>query len=230
MVRVDPARLEHIRIVYRSSRCVVIDKPAGVLSVPGRTEENRHSAVSWLMDYVPEARGPVVVHRLDMDTSGLLVMALDPESQQDLSGQFRRRSVQKEYVAMVWGAVRREQGEITLPLRPDITRRPYQIIDPVRGQPSVTHYRVLAYSPEGTRLYLEPQTGRTHQLRVHCAAPRALGGLGCPILGDVLYSGAGAPFDAPEAPAPRLMLHARTLEFNDPHSGQRVRVESAPPF
>lgn len=227
---VDPARLEQIRIVYRSPRCVVIDKPAGVLSVPGRAEENRHSAVSWLTSRVPEARGPLVVHRLDMDTSGLLILALDPGAQQDLSEQFRRRSVHKEYVAMVWGTVRHEQGQVSLPMRPDIARRPYQIIDPVHGQPSVTTYRVLAYTPEGTRLHLEPRTGRTHQLRVHCAAPPALGGLGCPILGDVLYAGAGAPFEAPEAPAPRLMLHARALEFNDPQTGRRVRVESAPPF
>jgi tRNA pseudouridine32 synthase/23S rRNA pseudouridine746 synthase len=198
---------------------VVINKPPGVLSVPGRLEENHACAASWCRQNFPAATGPITVHRLDMDTSGLLLMALDAHAQRELSRQFEQRTVGKSYSAIVAGHVTADSGDIDVPLRPDLTNRPYQIIDPILGKPAQTHFTVTRRDryvrPDGasmsiTALSLLPHTGRSHQLRVHCKH------IGHPILGDVLYGDSTS--------APRLLLHARTLAFDDPDTGQRVAL------
>ncbi len=226
-----PADLSAIRIVQQCDRWVVIDKPAGVLSVPGKGAAHQACAASWVRARFPQARGSLTVHRLDMDTSGLLLLALDPEAHRELSRQFEARRVGKRYIAIVGGSVPVEQGEIVAPLRADIDRRPRQVVDYELGRPALTRYRVLQRAPERTRLELIPETGRTHQLRVHCALPGPLGlagpaaaaaDPGRPILGDVLYGDA--------ASAPRLMLHAQVLTFSDPTDGRELTVESPPPF
>jgi tRNA pseudouridine32 synthase/23S rRNA pseudouridine746 synthase len=168
----------------------------------------------------PHASGPLVVHRLDMDTSGLLVFGLDPEAQRELSAQFESRDVEKTYTALVAGLMGAESGVIDLPIRPDYANRPYQIVDHVEGRPSVTAWRVLALETDRTRLELTPLTGRTHQLRVHCAAA------GHPILGDPLYG----PQPSTAASGERLMLHASMLAFRAPGSPTRMTCTSAAPF
>lgn len=209
VVRLDPRR-----------RFVVVDKPAGMLSVPGKGAEKQDCAAARVRAAFPDASGPLVVHRLDMDTSGLLVFGLDEESQRRLSRQFEMRRVEKAYTALVAGVPGAESGVIDLPMRPDIDNRPVQIVDHERGRPALTRWRVEAIEPDRTRLRLEPLTGRTHQLRVHCAH------MGWPILGDVLYG----PQPQTAAAAPRLMLHAAELAFFDPSDGAWVRVVSPPPF
>lgn len=208
--------IDGIRIVLETERYVVIDKPAGVLSVPGKGEDKQTSCVSWVRGRFPRASGPIVVHRLDMDTSGLLVLALDEASQRELSRQFEARLTSKAYVALVDGHVREEAGEIRVPLRPDYSNRPYQLVDLTHDKPAITRWRVLTYEGDRTRLRLELETGRTHQLRVHCAW------IGHPILGDVLYGEAHS--------AERLMLHAAELSFADPTTGSRVEARAAATF
>ena len=151
----------------------MVDKPSGLLSVPGKGEQNQDCVVARVRAMVPEARGPMIVHRLDMETSGLLVVALDEDAQRELSMQFERRDVEKSYVAVLDGIVERDAGVIDLPLRPDIDNRPVQIVDHVHGRPATTRYRVLVREGDRTRVHFEPVTGRTHQLRVHAATPAA---------------------------------------------------------
>lgn len=221
---------DQLRVVLEARDWVVVEKPSGLLSVPGKGEEKQDCAVSRLRTMLPRAQGPMIVHRLDMDTSGLMVVALTADAQRALSAQFEGRVVEKKYTALVEGDVADDEGAIDLPLRLDVERRPYQIVDFVHGKPSRTRYRVLAREVDRTRVEMEPLTGRTHQLRVHAATPRAVttpdgaaarGGLGCPILGDILY-GAGL------AGAPRLMLHASRLGFRDPQTHRWTEFESSP--
>lgn len=209
-----------IRVVRASSGWVAIDKPAGLLSVPGKGEANQTCAASWCREAFPDARGPITVHRLDMDTSGLLLMALDPETHRALSAQFEARAVAKSYTAVVAGIVAPDSGHFDAPMRLDPDNRPRQIIDAHLGKPAVTRFQVLSRDPAApsprSRLALFPLTGRTHQLRLHCAHA------GHPILGDPLYGD--------ETSAPRLLLHAETLEFDDPADGTRVRCHAPAPF
>jgi tRNA pseudouridine32 synthase/23S rRNA pseudouridine746 synthase len=158
----------------------------------------------------------LIVHRLDMDTSGLMVVALDADAQRELSQQFHDRIPEKSYVALVDGIVEADEGFIDLPMRLDVDNRPYQIVDHVHGRPARTHYRVLTREIDRTRIEFRPVTGRTHQLRIHAAY-----GLRHPILGDVLYG---------KVPALRLMLHARTLSFLLPGTQTRVEFEAPVPF
>ena len=211
--------LRDITIIASTSRWVVINKPPGVLSVPGRLQENHACAASWCREHFPHASGPITVHRLDMDTSGLLLMALDADAHRNLSRQFESRTIGKSYVAIVAGHITADSGDINVPMRPDLTNRPYQIIDPVQGKPAQTHFTVARRSehvrPDDARMdvtaiTLLPHTGRSHQLRVHCRH------IGHPILGDVLYGDSAA--------APRLLLHARTLAFDDPDTGDRIEL------
>ncbi len=210
-----------LRLVRRGPGWVVVDKPGGMLSVPGKGPEKADCVASRVAAAFADATGPIVVHRLDMDTSGLMVLALDAPSQRALSAQFERRRVEKAYAALVHGTVRHETGTIDAPMRLDVDRRPYQVVDFAQGRPAMTRYRVMAYEHDWTRLRLEPETGRTHQLRVHCAH------LGHPIVGDVLYGPAG---EGENAAGGRLMLHAAELAFTDPASGERVEVRSEPMF
>lgn len=202
--------------LYDDPQLVVVVKPAVMLSVPGRT--GRCSVEDILRARYPEAAGPMMVHRLDMDTSGLLVVAKTDEAYHALQQQFLRRSTRKRYVALV--APPRpipQQGVIDLPLRPDPLDRPRQLADWLHGRPAITHYEVLSSSPSAVRLSLSPLTGRTHQLRVHCAHPE---GLGMPIVGDALYGTA----------ASRLCLHAERLTFVHPATGEEMTFHSAPDF
>jgi tRNA pseudouridine32 synthase/23S rRNA pseudouridine746 synthase len=208
--------VDDLRIVLAAERFVVADKPSGMLSVPGKGPEKQDCVASRVRARFPGATGPLIVHRLDMETSGLLVLGLDAEAQRELSGQFERRETQKRYIALLEGSVAQDQGEITLPIRLDVDRRPYQIVDHEQGREAVTRYRVLSREIDRTRVEFTPLTGRTHQLRVHAAS-----GLSCPIVGDVLYGR-----DSGE----RLMLHASWLAFVDPGTGRRVEVESPGPF
>lgn len=213
-------------VVHHSGRFVVIDKPAGLRSVPGLGPDGPSCAVNAVRAMFPHASGPLSVHRLDMATSGLLLLALDPDAHRRLSAQFEARTVAKKYLALLAPASSPApplppSGEISLHIRPDYDRRPYQIVDPVHGRPSLTRYRFLT----DDRVEFVPITGRSHQLRLHAAyrVEPAPGGLGRPILGDTLYN--------PEPhSAPRLMLHASCLEFDDPDDGRRIRVESPAPF
>lgn len=215
------SNMERLNVVHANERYVVIDKPAGLLSVQGKGEDGLDNAAARVREAFPRATGPLVVHRLDMDTSGLLVFGLDAEAQRELSVQFQERLVEKRYVALVDGLVGAESGEIDVPMRADLMNRPVQIVDYEFGKPSVTRWRLLAMETDRSRLELEPLTGRTHQLRVHMAHA------GHAIVGDVLY---GARRRTREG-AERLCLHAAMLSFREPgREGAVVRFESGVPF
>jgi len=197
------------RVVYADDAIIVVDKPSGLLSVPGRT-----AAIS-LEDQLRAHFGLVyMVHRLDMDTSGLMVVARTMTAYHHLQRQFLQHTVHKEYVALLDGTVT-ASGTIPLPLRPDLTDRPRQLVDPVHGKEAVTDYAPIAQRPDGrTLIRLTPHTGRTHQLRVHCAHAD---GLATPIVGDALY---GHPASS------RLCLHAAELCFIHPSTGQKLQFTS----
>lgn len=196
---------------------LIVDKPAGLLSVPGRGEDKADCLVSRIQVQFPDA---LIVHRLDMSTSGLLVLARGEEMHRLLSKLFRDRLVDKRYVAVVAGLLATEQGEVELPLICDWPNRPRQKVDFDIGKPSLTRFRRLELDPVNkvTRVELEPFTGRSHQLRVHMAE------LGHPILGDDLYAGAA------EGKADRLLLHAMDLAFSHPLTGEALRFHCPPPF
>jgi tRNA pseudouridine32 synthase/23S rRNA pseudouridine746 synthase len=202
--------------LYLDDALVVVDKPSGLPSVPGRPAELHDCMASRVQALVPDA---LVVHRLDMATSGLLVFARSKAVQAALGAAFAERSVTKGYVAIVAGVIAQDEGEIDLPLIADWPNRPLQKVDHAIGKPSLTRYRVSARELGRSRVALEPLTGRSHQLRVHLHA------LGHPIVGDTLY----AP---PEiaAQSPRLLLHAHTLAFAHPVNGEPLTFESPVPF
>lgn len=208
-------------IVHVDDSLLVLDKPAGLLAVPGRGPDKADCLAARAQARFPDAR---VVHRLDMDTSGLMVMARGVAAQRVLSRAFAERTVHKRYVAVVGGcpqAPTEEWSVIDLPLVCDWPNRPRQIVDHALGKRSLTRWRVAQYDAgdDTARVELEPVTGRSHQLRVHLAA------LGHPILGDPLY----AP-PALQARASRLMLHAWRLTFAHPASGETQEFELAAPF
>ena len=203
-------------LLYVDEHLLVLDKPAGLLAVPGRGEDKQDCLSLRAQRLWPDAR---VVHRLDMATSGLFLMARGLAMQRALGRAFEERAVDKRYEAVVQGRMDQAEGEITLPLAADWPNRPLQKVDPEHGRPSVTRWRVLETSADRTRLALEPVTGRTHQLRVHLAA------IGHPILGDPLYGPSPV-----QALAPRLLLHACALRLAHPASGEPMLFESPPPF
>lgn len=251
-----------IRVVFRGARMVVIDKPAGLLSVPGKGPGKEDCAAArvraWCVAEGVSCAGPLVVHRLDMDTSGLMVFGLDGDAQRELSRQFEAREVEKRYVALVEGIVERDSGVIDAPIRLEPAARPFRVVDEALGQPAETRWRVIAREIDRTRVEFEPLTGRTHQLRVHSALPSPRG-LGHAIVGDVLYGdegrrvfaalmkgefttetrrhredgerGSGVRAGGARGDGvPRLMLHASWLRVRDPGSGSWVEVASAAPF
>lgn len=208
-----------IAILYASPQLLVVDKPSGLLTVPGRGADKADCLVSRVQREFPDA---MVVHRLDMATSGIVVLARGPAYQRSLSVLFQERRVTKHYQALVDGTwPPGTEGEIDLPLIADWPNRPRQKIDPAIGRPSLTRFRVLETDANQgiSRVELAPVTGRSHQLRVHMEAA------GHPILGDDLYGTA-----ASRAKAARLMLHACRIEFPHPDTGEAVRVASPPPF
>jgi tRNA pseudouridine32 synthase/23S rRNA pseudouridine746 synthase len=216
----DPVDPIEPRVVYEDDWLLVVDKPCGLLSVPGRTDELEDSVYTRLRKQLGPAAGPLVVHRLDLDTSGLLLAAKDPDTHAVLQRLFERREVDKRYVAWLSGIVERDRGVVELALRADIDDRPRQIHDPVNGKPARTEWRVLERANGRTRVELIPRTGRTHQLRLHAA--HALG-IGAPIVGDRLY-GTGDGDDG------RLMLHAEALAFSHPRTARRIELSSPAPF
>lgn len=211
------------RLWFIDDRLLVAEKPAGLLSVPGRGEDKQDCLVARLHRAWPDA---LVVHRLDMATSGLMVFARDPQTQASLSQAFAQRQVFKRYSAVVAGSPRPVEADdegwsvIALPLIADWPNRPLQKVDADTGKPSTTRWRLLSHdaAADTTRLALEPLTGRTHQLRVHLQA------IGHPILGDALYGGPAAER------APRLLLHAQHLAFAHPATGEPLRFDSPDPF
>jgi len=220
-----------LQIHHLDAHLVAIDKPSGLLSVPGRGPDKADCAEARLAAQLGWVRA---VHRLDMDTSGLLLLARTPAAHRTLSAAFAARSVEKTYIALVHGRPGRRHGRIEAPLRTDWPNRPRQLIDPDQGKPAITEWHcVLPGGGHGapgewgatdgsgdcTRLVLHPLTGRSHQLRVHLAS------IGHPILGDPFY----APY-AISASAPRLMLHASALSFAHPVSGAPVQLRSPPGF
>jgi tRNA pseudouridine32 synthase/23S rRNA pseudouridine746 synthase len=207
-----------IVIVHADAHCLVVDKPAGLLAVPGRGADKQDCLAARVQATFDDA---LVVHRLDMATSGLMLFARGAVAQRRLSEAFAQRQVHKRYVAVVQGCVAPAQGEIDLPLIADWPQRPRQKVDRAHGKPSLTRYRVVDSDAahDRSRVELEPVTGRAHQLRVHLCA------IGHPILGDALY----AP-PAALAAADRLLLHAAALRFAHPASGAAIEVESSVPF
>ena len=209
------------QIVFEDAWIAIVEKPCGMLSVPGRTARLHDSVLTRLQSRFPDSAGPLLVHRLDLDTSGLLLVAKDSATFAALQRLFANRGVEKRYIAWLDGAVSGETGSITLPLRVDVDDRPRQIHDPVHGKPALTTWRVLSRENGRTRVEFMPRTGRTHQLRVHAAHPL---GLDAPIVGDRLYARA-----APDA-GERLMLHAESLSFLHPVTGGAIQVERPAPF
>jgi tRNA pseudouridine32 synthase/23S rRNA pseudouridine746 synthase len=205
--------------IYEDADLLVVDKPTGLLSVPGRSSATRDCVQMRLCLLRPEDSYLRAVHRLDQGTSGLLVLARNPQACATLSRSFAEGRVRKTYEAIVGNVVDADCGLIDLPIRPDHELRPRQVVDYRFGKPARTHYEVRSRSERTTHLVLSPVTGRTHQLRLHCASPH---GLGAPILGDPLY-GDGST-------ALRLMLHSVRLELPHPRSGRTVVFESAAPF
>jgi tRNA pseudouridine32 synthase/23S rRNA pseudouridine746 synthase len=205
-------------VLHVDDHLLVVAKPAGLLAVPGRGEAGQRCLASVVAAQFADA---LVVHRLDMATSGLMVFARGAAAQRALSMAFAARQVGKRYVAVVEGRVDGDAGEIDAPLAADWPNRPRQVIDAGRGKPSLTRWRLLARDPasQHTRLELEPVTGRSHQLRVHLAS------IGHAIVGDTLY----AP-PAVAAASSRLLLHACRLAFRHPVTGVALCFDSAPPF
>ncbi|WP_414566820.1 MULTISPECIES: RluA family pseudouridine synthase [unclassified Anabaena] len=215
-----PSRDElNLPIIYEDEWLIAVNKPPGLLSVPGRHRHHQDSVLSRWRYLLPEAVNMMTVHRLDQETSGILLLARHRQTHRQLSQQFQQRQVHKVYEAILAGSVAVEQGVIELPLWGNPENRPYQQVNWQHGKPSVTKFRVLAREGNYTRVEFIPLTGRTHQLRVHAADER---GLGITILGDRLYGCS--------AVTGRLHLHARELSFEHPQLGKTIRLQAQTPF
>jgi len=202
-------------ILHHDHEVILVDKPSGLLSVPGKGEDLADCLIARIRAVFPEV---LLVHRLDRDTSGVMIFALTPHAQRHLGLQFENRQTKKTYVARVWGEMTEREGTVDLPIIVDWPNRPLQMVDPVNGRPAQTDWRVVRAGDGETRVRLMPRTGRSHQLRVHMLA------LGHPILGDPFYT-KGAARDYP-----RLMLHSETLQFRHPDGGKGMRITAPCPF
>lgn len=212
----NPPFEPYLDILYHDETILIVDKPAELLSVPGKTENLYDCVESRAQQSFPKAR---IVHRLDMATSGVMALALTRKAHRQLSAQFAERHTDKSYIAKVSGLITDDEGEINLPLMVDWPNRPLQKVDHKEGKPALTKWRVIKRDADTTLLYLFPETGRTHQLRVHMQA------IGHPILGDRFY----APEDI-QAMSDRLLLHAETLELTHPKTDERMKFSSVCPF
>ena len=212
----NPPMSPYLDILYQDEAIVVANKPSGLLSVPGKAVAHQDSLISRVQRVYPTAS---VVHRLDMATSGIMIMAMNKDSNRYLSNQFATRQTQKRYFARVKGKITQPGGMIDLPLICDWPNRPKQMVDHERGKSSLTYYTVIKRSDTETLVALKPVTGRSHQLRVHMLA------LGHPILGDRLYAD-----EQGKAMAPRLQLHAQTLIIRHPHTQLWCHFTTAIPF
>ena len=210
----DPPQVP-LDIVYEDAHVVAVNKPAGLLSVPGKGAHLQDCLIARLQVAFPDA---LLVHRLDRDTSGVMVFGLTPHAQRTLSKEFELRKAKKTYVARVYGRLQPKVGTVDLPLIVDWPNRPKQMVDHEKGKPAVTDWKVVADQERETRVRLFPRTGRSHQLRVHMLA------LGHPILGDPLYA-TGEARDHP-----RLMLHSEELRISHPESGKGLKFRVAPEF
>jgi tRNA pseudouridine32 synthase/23S rRNA pseudouridine746 synthase len=204
-----------IEVLFSDNAIVIINKPSGLLSVPGRGPDKADCAIVRTQQLFPTARS---VHRLDCATSGLMVVALSADAHRELSRQFHDREVSKRYEAMVYGQLAESEGDVNLPLMADWPNRPRQIVHE-DGKPSQTQYKCIERLSDHTRVALTPVTGRSHQLRVHMQA------LGHPIVGDDLYAA-----DYPIQNSERLLLHACYLAFCHPESGEMMEFYCDVPF
>jgi tRNA pseudouridine32 synthase/23S rRNA pseudouridine746 synthase len=212
----EPPTDPWLTVLHSDDRMLVLDKPSGLLTVPGKDPALADCLEARVRERWPTA---TMVHRLDKDTSGIVLMALDKKALGDLGQQFEKRRTRKTYIARVWGAMEGDSGLVDLPLATDWLNKPRQQVDHERGRASQTEWRVLEREPQATRLHLTPLTGRTHQLRVHMLA------LGHPILGDQFYATGEAL-----AAADRLQLHAQELTFYHPDDGRELTFISPAPF
>ena len=201
------------KIIYIDDDLIIVDKPAGLLSVPGKAEDNRDCLITRIQEKYPEA---IIVHRLDMATSGLMILPRSKRAEKRISVQFQRRKVLKKYVALLHGVIDEDEGVITAPLICDWENRPRQKIDFEIGKPSQTYFEVLERNEDTTRVCFWPSTGRSHQLRMHSIH------IEHPICGDLFYIG--------DDGYKRLMLHASYLEFKHPMSGEKIAFESLSDF
>ena len=201
--------------VFEDDDILVINKPHDFLSVPGKNQLD--SVLSRIEAKLPTATGPLIVHRLDWSTSGIMVIAKSKEVHKQLQYQFIQRLVKKRYVACLGGLLHMDEGMITLPIRVDLEDRPRQLVCEKHGKKAITKWKVINRQKQLTRVHFFPITGRTHQLRVHAAHHR---GLNTPIIGDDLYG----------IPAQRLLLHAEWISFQHPKSGQQLIFEEPAPF
>ena len=206
-----------MEILYQDEDIVVVDKPSGLLSIPGRGPEKIDSVSHRIRQMFPDCLAQPSVHRLDMDTSGLLVLALTAASHRHLSLQ--NRETDKYYLALLDGELAGEEGTITLPFRLDVENRPHQIYDEIHGKIGTTHWKKLGIENGKTRIAFHPITGRTHQLRVHSAHPK---GLGIPIVDDPLYGNGDLPG--------KMKLHACELTFTHPTTGEKMTFTAPVPF
>lgn len=212
----QPPITPYLDIVYQDDDILVVNKPSGLLTVPGKAPEHSDSVINRVNVVFPNAR---IVHRLDMATSGLLILAMHKPAQSHLSKQFQARSTKKRYFARVYGELQGTEGEVDLPLICDWPNRPKQMVDHERGKPSQTRWRKLCYSNQVSTVELIPITGRSHQLRVHMLS------MGHPILGDRLYA-----HEVALGMAERLQLHAADLTVEHPVTGQSMSFNAACPF
>lgn len=204
-----------LEVLHEDSDLVVVNKPAGLLTVPGRGEHLSDCLISRVRLAFPTV---LLVHRLDRDTSGVIVFALTPHAQRNISMQFEKRATKKTYVARVTGHLQPKTGEVDLPLIVDWENRPRQKVCHETGKPALTEWRVVRYGDSETRVRLTPRTGRSHQLRVHMLA------LGHPIIGDPLYAAESAKNEH------RMMLHSEELRLKHPESGQSMKFRAKPDF
>ncbi len=202
-------------ILHEDAEVVLVDKPSGLLSVPGKGPDLADCLLTRVQDAFPQA---LLVHRLDRDTSGVMIFGLTPHAQRHLGLQFEKRMTKKTYVARVWGVPEESSGTVDLPLIVDWPNRPRQKVCHETGKPAQTEWKRLKSEGETARLRLFPKTGRSHQLRVHCQS------MGHPILGDPFYA------NGPARDFPRLMLHSEELRFKHPDGGRSMKVKAKAPF
>lgn len=211
----NPAEGKELKIIYEDEDIIAVNKPAEFLSVPGKTISD--SVYSRIKALYPNATGPLIVHRLDMSTSGILLLTKNTDAYKKLQYQFIKRLVQKRYVALLDGNLNEDKGEINLPLCLDINDRPRQMVSPEHGKPARTRFEVIERKNNKTKVYFYPITGRTHQLRVHSAH---FEGLNAPIVGDDLYG----------TKADRLHLHAEWIKFTHPITGKVMSLKAEVEF
>ena len=202
-------------ILHEDHEVLLVDKPSGLLSVPGKGEHLADCLIARIQQVFPQA---LLVHRLDRDTSGVMIFALTAHAQRHLGLQFEKRMTRKTYVARVWGTPAQKAGEVDLPLIVDWPNRPRQKVCHETGKPAQTEWKLIKSDGQTSRIRLHPKTGRSHQLRVHMLA------LGYPILGDPFYA------TGPARDFPRLMLHSEELRFKHPDGGRSIKVRSKAPF